>query len=373
MIGPSPEANTMETVETPPQSPETSSGAPRKRTFRMFTILAGTVIVGGVSIALLWTLVAFRPDNAFGIMVRSFFPIPMVFVDGNCITYGELDRDRESLRRFYESQAEEFSRRGMRIDFETPEGKNRLLIREKDILNKLLEDRLVVALAKDRGVSFSEREVSARVEEAIQKDSGSRETLERKLRASYGWGIAEFEERVVRPSLYREALEAIFEKERDDSHAQEISKKAVQSLRDGMSFEQVVRTFSDGSSKEKDGDMGWISVETLLPELQKASREQRVGDVGPLIESSLGYHILIVSERKGAHDDETVHLRQVFVRKPAFSEWLSLRKSEAPVWILSRRYSWDKEMGSVVFRDEALRAFEDRALERSEGDPSLIF
>lgn len=339
----------------------------------MFTILAGTVIIGGAGIALLWTLVAFRPDNAFGIMVRSLFPIPMVLVDGNCITYGELDRDRESLRRFYESQAEEFSRRGMRIDFETPEGKNRLLIREKDILNKLLEDRLVVALAKDRGVSFSEREVSARVEEAIQKDSGSREALEQKLRASYGWGIAEFEERVVRPSLYREALEAIFEKERDNSPAQEISKKAVQSLRDGMSFEQVVRTFSDGSSKEKDGDMGWISVETLLPELQKASREQRVGDVGPLIESSLGYHILIVSERKSDRDNETVHLKQIFIRKPVFPEWLSLRKSEAPVWILSRRYSWDKESGSVVFRDEALRAFEDRALERSEGDPSLIF
>ncbi len=341
-------------------------------------IRVGTAVFSLTFIALFvaiagFLLVVFRPDNSVGMMLRRVFPFPIVVVDGSFISFGEVDGNRESIRRFYESQSSALSERGLRVDFETPDGKKRLLIREKDIVNKLVEDRIIISLARERGIRFSDDEVEKKLGETMQKEGGDRENLESRLKSLYGWELSDFREKIVLPSLYREALESSFMKERNTEGARTLIEKAATALRKGSSFEKAAEEFSEGGSKEKGGDLGWVDVESLVPELQNAASNQAIGETGSIIESTLGYHILWISERKMEGEKEMVRLRQIFTRKPSFPEWLAEEKQKKSVLIFSRRYLWNAEVGAVLFRDEDLRNFEQRALERSEGDPSLIF
>ncbi len=318
-------------------------------------------------------LIVFEPDASIGIMIRRILPIPVAIADGAFISYGELDQDRDSVRRFYESQSDDLAERGFRVDFTTPDGKKRLLIREKDILNKLIEDRIILFLAKGKGIRFSDSDVNAKVEEAIRENGGDEDHLKDQLSRLYGWSLSEFKEKIVVPSLYRDALEAVFMKERDTSAAKSKIEEAASELGKGTDFETVAKTLSDGDSGKDGGSLGWTDVESLVPELQDAAKTQPVNVTGPIIESSLGFHIVVISDRKTESGKELVLMRQIFSRKPTFPDWLAEKKREAVVFVLPRRYIWDSESGSVLFRDESLRDFEKNAIQQSEGDPSLIF
>lgn len=345
----------------------------KPKRIRIGTAILGVFLASGLAMVLLSSFIAVRPDNAVGIVARRVFPFPVVLVSGTFVGYRELDEDRESVRRFYESQSKELADRGYRVDFSTPEGQRRLLIREKDILNKLVEDRMIIVLARARGIFFSDDDINAKVGEAIRDESGDRSVLEKRLRALYGWSLEDFQQKIVIPSLYRDALEAVFLRERDVSKAKEAIASVSRELERGKSFEVVAEEFSEGESKKNLGDLGWISPETLVPELRTPAIEQAIGVVGPVIESVLGYHVLMVAERSGGAKGDMVHLKQIFIRKPSFPDWLLAQKRKETVLILPRRYIWDADSGSIVFRDEEMRAFEKRALEQSEGDPSLIF
>lgn len=337
------------------------------------SVLSGLAVLIIALLSLIVALIAFRPDNRLGAAIRSFVPIPVVVVDGTFVAYRELDRDRESLRRFYESQSELFAQNGFRIDFGTDEGKRRILMREKDILNKLVEDRVILKLARERGIMVTQKEVRDRVEEAASKDDGSMERLNESLSSMYGWTLAEFEDRIVRPSLYQEHLEKAFDSERDSSGARKKIEDARAFLREGHSFEETVAMFSDGASKERGGDLGVVEIPSLMPEMQVSAKTQEVGIIGDIVESSIGYHILLVARRDTGESPETVSLKQIFVAKPSFSDWITEEKRKAMVLLLPRRYIWSPSDGMVEFRDEGMRNFEEQTLQKSDGDPSILF
>jgi len=340
---------------------------------RVGMIFFGAVVAGVVAVVGCSFLIAFQPGNTVSVALRRVLPFPVAIVDGAFISYGELDKDRESIRRFYESQSDGLAKNGLRVDFDTPDGQKRLLIREKDILNKLIEDRIIVSLAREKNIRFSESDVIAKMNEEIQKGGGSEKDLKDQLSRLYGWSLSEFQDKIILPSLYRDALEASFAKERDTSKAKATIEKAASARKTRVSFEEVVAQFSDGDSKKNSGNLGWIDIATLVPELQNSARTQSIDVVGPIVESSIGYHILVVSDRKTEPGKELANLRQIFVQKPAFPDWLAEKKHERMVLLLPRRYVWDKESGNVIFRDADMRNFEQHALEHPEGDPSLMF
>lgn len=334
--------------------------------FGFFLFLLATTSIGA-------TCVVFFPENVLGIAIRKIFPFPIAVVDGVFISYRELDEDREAIRRFYESQSDDLSKKGFRVDFNTPDGKKRLILREKDILNKLVEDTIITRLASKKGIHFSSEDVRKKVIEAIQKEEGDRKNLEEKLRVFYGWTMEQFEKKVVLPSLYRDTLEASFIKERDVTRSKNLIREAEAALKNGDSFEKVAKTFSEGDSKKEGGSLGWTNIESLVPEIQSASKTQEIGKIGPIVESYLGYHILVVTERKTESGTIMVNIKQIFTRKPTFPDWLVQEKRKIMVLIFPRRYIWNQENGNVIFRESSLSEFEKQSLKKSQGDPSLIF
>lgn len=76
--------------------------------------------------------------------------------------------------------------------------------------------------------------------------------------------------------------------------------KIRQQILDGADFADVARKMSEDSSGKDGGDLGEFARGRILRDLEKPAFSQEIGEVGPVIRSSRGYHILKVTARAPA-------------------------------------------------------------------------
>lgn len=306
--------------------------------------------------------------------VRSMVPLPAVVIGyHDAVPMNALQRNLLSLKRFYEAQ--DFSKLGLRVDFSTDEGKMRLKVREREIANKMVEDAAIRMLAEERGIVITEADAAKEVANRLNELGGDKANdVKDRLNRLYGWDLAAFEEKVVVPGLYGEALQKSFEAEAGiPAAAKSKIDQAKQALADGQSFADVAKEFSLGRTATDGGDFGWFLYDDLAPEIRDAAEHQSVNLPGDVIESSLGFHILLVLERKTKDGQDLVRLAQIFSPKQTFTEWLSVQMSKMPVRSLVSEYVWNPETARVEFRDPAMRDFEKHLFENSQGDAAFLF
>jgi parvulin-like peptidyl-prolyl isomerase len=71
-------------------------------------------------------------------------------------------------------------------------------------------------------------------------------------------------------------------------------------LKEGNKFEDVaLRTSEDGSTKEKGGDLGFLRVQALSPEIAEFALKLKEGEISPPIQTPYGYEIIRVTDRRG--------------------------------------------------------------------------
>lgn len=330
-------------------------------------------VVGFLFLLMLGVLVLVYkfPDTAFGRIFVARFPFPVIMIgQGVAVTTSGLAENRKALQNFYESQ--DFSQIGMRVDFSTDDGKKRLKLKEKDLVNKMLEDRVIRMLAEDRGINVTAEEV-AEATTVKMEELGTTDKVEQSLARLYGWTIADFQEEIVRPAMYEEALYAEYAKEVDQTKPKEKIGLAEKALKEKKPFVDVVRMYSEGETSETGGDLGWYVLEDLVPELRSAVDNAALKVATGVIESDLGYHIMFVEETKIENDVRSYHLKQVFTRKVSFVDWLSEKMRNLPISVLSSEYEWNADEARIEFRTETMKQFERQVRENAESDPTLIF
>lgn len=316
-------------------------------------------------------LVYFFPGLKASEKLGRLFPYPVASIGmTDFVTSRSLGEDMDSIRRFYESQ--DFSKIGLRIDFSTQEGRDRLKIREKDLLNKLLEDAAIKRVARESGIVVTPAEAQSGIEAKL-KELGTGAQVEQSLSRLYGWTLSDFGEKVVLPSLYEEKLSEKFNKDDNGKKAaREKITAAAAALKKSKDFAAVAKEYSEGQTASEGGELGWFTTEDLAPDLQKPVSEARLRTPTEIVESSLGYHILYIEESKLQDGKRLYHLRQIFTKKPSFSEWLSGKMQKMPVRIYSREYEWDVKDAEVKFRSRDLQEAEKKLREKAAGDPSLV-
>ncbi len=343
------------------------------RKIRWSTFLYGLLGVLVVIMVIALSVTYFAPrKNA---VVQSFvnqMPFPVVLVGyRENLSFHELSENTQSIKRFYENQ--DFSSLGIRIDFSTDEGKKRLQVRQKEILNKMLEDAAIMKLARDRDIFVSTEMARQGVARKLE-EYGSKEEVRSDLERLYGWTMADFETKVVLPGLYEEKLNESFQKEVDPvSTAKTKIEKAAELLRSGQSFDEVVKQHSEGQTAEKGGDLGWFALPDLAPELRSPVALQKVGLPGSVIESSLGFHVVLVEEVKKEKDIQLYHIRQIFARKNTFADWLSNQMKGMSILVLDPLYYFDEETARIEFRKAEWKQYEQELYKRSSEDASFFF
>ena len=341
--------------------------------FRWSTVLYGVLTLLFLLLAASLVVAYFIPQlppRIEKIISRSPYPVAVIGYR-EVITFRELTANMDSVRRFYENQ--DFSQVGLRVDFTTEDGQKRLKVREKEVLNKMIEDEAIMILAKKRGIFVSPESARQGVARKLEEYGNSREVTD-SLKRLYGWTLADFEQKIVLPSLYEEKLYESFTKEVDMvTEAKEKIEQAASALRDGQSFDDVVIQYSDGQTKEKGGDLGWFALEDLAPELRSAVATQKVGVSGNVTESSLGFHIIYIKELREEKGGRLYRISQVFARKNTFGDWLSQEMRGLSIVPLDPLYRFDRDTARVEFRDEMWRNYEEELIKKSPGDASFFF
>ncbi|NIO72218.1 MAG: hypothetical protein GTN71_25130 [Anaerolineae bacterium] len=109
-------------------------------------------------------------------------------------------------------------------------------------------------------------------------------------------------------------------------------------LEAGEDFASLAKELStDESTREDGGDLGWFPRGVMVPEFEEAAFALQPGETSDIVQTSFGYHIILVEERDPDRELEPSFLERR--RASALSEWLEeQRQSEA----VERHWSSDK-------------------------------
>jgi len=91
-------------------------------------------------------------------------------------------------------------------------------------------------------------------------------------------------------------------KENEDELSRRAKREKIEAIRkeimQGKDFSQAAREYSDCPSKVRGGDLGEILRRKEEDAFSQAVFRQKVGEIGPVIESSRGFHLIQVLEKK---------------------------------------------------------------------------
>jgi len=135
----------------------------------------------------------------------------------------------------------------------------------------------------------------------------------------------------------------------DDKTAKALKMKKAEAIREqlvakkGENFGVIAAEKSDCPSKSKGGMLGAFGRGQTVPAFEEAVFSQKVGEIGPVVETSFGYHIIEVLDRKEARK---VPLSKVSER---ISNYLVAEKKDKAV----KEYIESlKGEATIVFQDE---------------------
>lgn len=123
---------------------------------------------------------------------------------------------------------------------------------------------------------------------------------EEELRAAYNENL----ERYKLPNRVHAAHILFKTIGKTDAEVEEIRKKAEDVLKKaqkpGAKFDELAKQYSEDTTKDKGGDLGWITQGQTVPEFEKAAFSLPPGQVSDLVKTQYGFHILKVLEHENA-------------------------------------------------------------------------
>lgn len=279
------------------------------------------------------------------------------------VSHDEVTRDVLAIRSHYESQ--DFSSAGLRVDFTTEEGRKRLKLREKELLNILLEQEVFRRIVNDAGLRVTDQEVNDSVDRKLE-EFGTKENVEEKLKHLYGWTLDDFKEYIVKNELYREKAKSVFFK-KDNSELNRESKEKIEEVRSkldkGEDFVALAKEYSQGITAKEGGRFGWLLLgEIVEPAVAKAVLSLEIGSTSSIVESDLGYHIVKVHDSKKDTSGILYDISQIFIPKITFAQWMEQYLKAMNVRIFLKGYDWDTATGLIVFSEDEMKKFEANTL-----------
>ena len=110
-----------------------------------------------------------------------------------------------------------------------------------------------------------------------------------------------------------------------------------QRIEQGASFVEQAKLYSEDGSAAQGGDLGWISPGDTVPEFEDAMNALAVDKTSGLVQSTFGWHLIQVLERRSANVSEEQKRQQAhmairsFKSDEAYQDWLRQLRDRAYV------------------------------------------
>jgi parvulin-like peptidyl-prolyl isomerase len=221
--------------------------------------------------------------------------------------------------------------------FEGADAEARLLDFQQRLLDNLINSVLIRQAAEEMGIAISDSDVDeeldqlragfqddAAFEEALAQAGMTVETLQDQLRDQL-LTEALLEEITTDDAVSEEELTAYYEansgqfSEAAAVHASHIlfdpedkatAEEVLAEINAGGDFEALAKEHSkDSVSAANGGDLGWPTT-PYVPEFQAAAESLEVGEVSALVETTFGWHIIKLNDRRDARQKELDEVRE---------------------------------------------------------------
>jgi len=209
-------------------------------------------------------------------------------------------------------------------------------------LGSLIDDQLIALKAASLGINVNDENVDATIERVLTQNNMTQETLEQALAAqgltftSYRNKIAtdllkaRFVSKVVKANIIitnQEILDyakenGLFDQGESVTLAQifipnnspnaangkknELWKKIRKRLKNEENFYALASEFSEGPAAQKGGRLGTFKKGNLLQEIEDVAYNISLGEASDVIKSSLGYHMITISNRTGPEEENSL-------------------------------------------------------------------
>jgi parvulin-like peptidyl-prolyl isomerase len=116
-------------------------------------------------------------------------------------------------------------------------------------------------------------------------------------------------------------------------------------IMDGESFDSLIVKYSQGPAAAQGGDVGFVSRGSIIPEVEAVAFSLPLGQVSEVIESSVGFHIIQVVDKKGAGLKPLAAVREEIKTKiedekldKKYDEWIASVRAKSHIEV-----KWNKE------------------------------
>jgi len=270
-----------------------------------------------------------------------------------------------------------------RIDETYPGSDKEAIIRQTKaaLLQRFIDDLLIEQEAKKAGTSIKEEEVmeilrdslarqNIRMEDFLKKTESEGRSLEtvknevrgqmmrtrlmrREIKSKVMISDQEIGEYYNRHRDEYEGKEAVrikqilllIPKNADEETKTGIRNEAQQILNraaSGEPFDLLAMKYSQGPEAQQGGDIGFIEKGVIIPEVEKAAFSLPLEQISNVIESSLGFHIIKVIDKRGAGLKKIESVREEIKTKledekleKKYDEWISAVRKKS---FIEKRY-----------------------------------
>lgn len=296
-------------------------GKPKRKPLSLIIAIALTVIV--VLLATFGVLIyKFKQDSPLVYRVSQVVPYPVMRVNGQFVSYNRYLFDYNSIKQYYRSQTGSDGK--PLIDFNTDEGKKKLLELRKQVLEQLKSDVVTEQLIKQNKITVTGKELDERVD-AITKQAGGKDKVNEVLKKYYGWDINDLKAKLK----FQIASEKLQTKLGSDGEANAQAKAKAESVlkevQAGGDFAELAKKYSQDSSAAAGGDLGFFGKGQMVPEFENAAFALNTGQTSAIVKTKYGYHIIKVTEKK----DDQVKASHILVKGIDVDQYIKDQTSKA--------------------------------------------
>lgn len=285
-------------------------------------------------------------DDVTSRVVRGF-RYPAALVDGIVISVNSYVSDVETLTQYYAEQKAQNPQLGS-----APAASELQTI----AINRAIRDAFTIRLAQSKGIHVSSDEVAQEYQRMVDQAGGDATYVASTIDQLYGWTPEVFQEKVIRPFLFRAAFQDFVARDDENPLNREARSRAEEVFAlvqaGDRSFEDLAREYSEDTTAAAGGDLGFFGRGEMVKEFEDAAFALEPGEVSGIVRTQFGFHIIRVDQKVPANEEEgtpeQVSARHILIRTQDFDEYLTEQLANARVYVFLPGFSWDKEKAQAI-------------------------
>ena len=196
------------------------------------------------------------------------------------------------------------------------------------VLDEMIEEKKTDIVAAQHGVSVSSSELNTQLNNIKSQANQQSPNGFNALLGQYNLNEKQFTNDVLKPELLFTDLNLWFNSQRNLNSkeydlADSIKAQLTSASSSSSTFASLVQQYSqDDTSKQTNGDLGFVDINNLLPEFKTALDGTKPGDI-KIAASRYGIHIfqVVARDNNGPSSTPRAEVKQIFLNGEDFNAW----------------------------------------------------